>query len=201
MSDRPRSGRARRWRSGGARCAAIAVLLAAGPSGCGGDAGGDSIPAAVVTPLRAAGPLRPCILYPRHRIASLAPPVILFVPADPGPIDLEVRLTSGRVRRFATRERVVPWPASWPPLESGESGTVVLRSCGQTACAWFVCAPWKAPLLAIRHAPDGTGAWLERGLPVEAFRLAARDAWSTEGFDPQLRIRTGLPWPGMWQGR
>jgi hypothetical protein len=178
---------------------AIALTLIAHASGCGsgGTAGPDDD--IVDLPVRAAGPLRPCILYPRHRIVSAAPPIHLFVPGDPGPVDVEVRLASGRERRFATRERVVAWPASWPPLAAGESGTIVLRSSGQTACSWFVRAPWKPPPLAIRSAAGGTEAWLDRGLPVEAFRLDARDAPAATGFDPQLRIRSGLPWPGLWQ--
>jgi len=145
-----------------------------------------------------AGALGPVVLYPRHRILSGMPTVLVAAVADAGPIDIELVRGSGRRRRWRTRQRVLPWPAGWMPLTIGEEGRVSVTSCGRTDVALWVRAPRLPVDLRWRSARRGARWLLANGLPMEALRLIATDPGQGAELRTEALIRSGFPVSGQW---
>lgn len=152
-------------------------------------------------PLPRAGPPGPVVLYPRHRILSGVPPVMVLVVADSGKVAITLETDAGRSRTWSTRERVLPWPAGWRALAVGERGKVSVRSCGRVDHAAFVRAPPLPVDLRWRSALVGASWLLERGLPMEALRLLSTDPRGDKADRTQALSAAGVPVIGLWLGR
>ena len=152
-------------------------------------------------PLPRAGSPGPVVLYPRHRILSGVPPVMVLVVADAGPVPVTLQTDSGRLRTWHSRERTHPWPAGWAPLAVGEGGRVIVRSCGRVDAADFERAAPLTPDPRWRSAVEGASWLLEEGLPMEALRLLAADPRGGAAEWTQALSLAGVPILGLWLRR
>ena len=152
-------------------------------------------------PLPRAGTPGPVVLYPRHRVLSGVPPVMVLAVADTGPVVVTLETDSGRRRTWHSRARTLSWPAGWAPLSVGERGRVTVLSCGRADSAEFERAPPLRPDLRWRSAPQGASWLLQAGLPMEALRLLAADPRGSAAEWTQALSSAGVPTMGLWLGR
>jgi hypothetical protein len=160
------------------------------------------VPAAAAPPslpIEPSGFIAPVILYPRHRILSPAPPIVLAVPADASAVTLDLRTSRGLRRRIRTRKRILPWPEETHVLEDGETGTIQLSGASGTARAFFVRVRRGEPLTI----PWGTAKarareLLGQGLPMEALRLLALSGEARGSLAREAALRADLPTFGFW---
>lgn len=148
--------------------------------------------------LRASGLARPAVLFPRHRVLSPAPPLIVVTPGNLGTAEIRVQRHDGE-RRLRTKERRVPWPDSWRLIDVGEILKVEVHSCGQSdLCLVQRAAP--IPLsLKLRNRKEGVLELQRLGLPMEALLLAAKDPATGSTLPPALVRRAGFPFLGLWR--
>lgn len=141
----------------------------------------------------------PTILYPRHRILSPTPPIVIALPVGVGGLEIEI-LTPRCRRRIRSRDRVVPWPAEIPALRSGDAGWVRVTSALGPASSGFVRVRDPAYPARWLAGPGECVRGLSRGgLPMEALRLAAAECLPLDPGITGYGSRAGLPHWGAWR--
>jgi len=148
--------------------------------------------------LRASGIVRPQILYPRHRILSPVPLVLIAVPADPGPVTVTLVTEEGLRWETCTIRRAIPWPPGTRLLRPRERGFLTLDSPAGKARAGFVHVPPRLGPRPFKDLRQEMQRYAERGYPMEALRLWVGARWRSDPNMLRLARRAGFPIGPLW---
>ena len=190
------------WRSWPGQSGVNRVLFMLVLVGCGQqEVSSPGVAPRSLLPVAACGAPGPVVLYPRHRILSGMPPIMLLVIAEAGPVEVTLTRSSGLSYSWRTRQRTLTWPPGWPALAVGESGTVTVTACGQRDLTWFRRAPPTAPDMRWRSGSQGARWLLEQGLPMEALLLISADPGAPSRVRSAALLEVGMPLLGQWLHR
>ena len=172
----------------------IMILLL---TGCGSEDAGFPV-GQRTSVLRSSGIVRPQILYPRHRILSPVPLVLIAVPADPSPVTVTLVTEEGLRWETCTIRRAIPWPPGARLLRPLERGFVILDSSAGKARAGFVHVPPRLGARPFKDLRQEMQRYAGRGYPMEALRLWVGARWRPDESMLRLARRAGFPVGPLW---
>jgi hypothetical protein len=149
-------------------------------------------------PIRGPGILAPTILFPRHRIFSGSPPIVLAVSWVFDAVRIDVQYSSGFRSHMHSGKRTIPWPESWPVPKIGEVVRLSLHCGGFATDVDFERVEATDLDLTYRDGRRGVPKLLSRGLPSEAWLLGCQDPRVPVQQLLECELRMGLP-PSGWR--